>query len=57
MSKNGRDALTDEIWKAINHVVTEFEMEYGEIIGILDSIKIEVALTGHKLKDKDNDDV
>jgi len=42
LSDQGRDALYHEIMNAINHVNKEFDMQAGEIIGILESVKLDI---------------
>ena len=56
MSERGRDALNDEIYKAIKHVVGGFEMDYSEVAGVLDTIKFEVLATGAAKKKEDKED-
>jgi len=58
MSKNGRDNLMFMIDKSINYTVKEFNISVGEIIGVLEVVKLSYAnqMWGHHHEELDDND-
>ena len=56
MSQNGRDALNDEIWKAIEHALSGFDLDYGEVVGVLTTVQHQILAAGEAARKKNKGD-
>ena len=53
MSEEGRRDLNRRVLNAVEYVARKFDMDYGEMVGILESIKLDI----HKLSRNEEEEV
>ena len=55
MSANGRAELDRQIRKVINYIIKEFDMTYGEIVGVVQGISFDMLMEAYKLNRYEED--